>query len=58
VVVGLLAAALVDPLWASSVHTAADLAVLAAALVLLVAVRAPPIVVVALAAAAGLVLSA
>ncbi len=58
VVVGLLAAALVDPLWTSSVHTAADLAVLAAALVLLVAVRAPPIIVVALAAAAGLALSA
>jgi len=58
VVVGLLAAALVDPLWTSSVHTAADLVVLAAALVLLFAVRAPPIVVVALAAAAGLVLSA
>ena len=58
VVVGLLAAALVDPLWTSSVHTAADLAVLAAALVLLVAVRTPPIIVVALAAAAGLVLSA
>jgi len=58
VVVGLLAAALVDPLWTSSVHTAADLAVLAGALVLLVAVRAPPIVVVGLAAAAGLVLGA
>ncbi len=58
VVVGLLAAALVDPLWTSSVHTAADLAVLAAALVLLVAVRAPPIIVVALAAAVGLILSA
>lgn len=54
VVVGLLAAALVDPLWTSSVHTAADLAVLAAALILMVGVRAPPIVVVVLAAAAGL----
>ncbi len=52
-VVGLLAAALVDPLWTSSVHTAADLAVLAAALIMLVVVRAPPIVVVVLAAAAG-----
>lgn len=58
VVVGLLAAALVDPLWTSSVHTAADLAVLAAALVLLVGVRAPPIIIVGLAAAAGAVLGA
>jgi len=56
VVVGLLAAALVDPLWTSSVHTAADLGVLAAALVLLVAVRTPPIIVVVLAATAGLVM--
>ena len=56
VVVGLLAAALVNPLWLSTVHTGADLAVLAAALVLLVAVRAPPIVVVLLAAGAGLAL--
>jgi len=58
VVVGLLAAALVDPLWTSSVHSAADLVVLLTALALLVAFRAPPIVVVGLAAAAGLLVSA
>ncbi|HTS14270.1 MAG TPA: chromate efflux transporter [Candidatus Sulfotelmatobacter sp.] len=57
VVVGLLAAALVNPLWVSSVHTGVDLAVLAAAAALLI-VRAPPLVVVVLAAATGLALSA
>ncbi len=57
VVAGLLAAALVSPLWTSTVHTAADLAVLAAALVMLVVVRAPPVLVVVVAAAAGLALA-
>jgi hypothetical protein len=53
---GLLTAALVNPLWLSTVHTSADLAVLAAALILLVVLRALPIVVVLLAAGAGLAL--
>ncbi|HMJ80566.1 MAG TPA: chromate transporter, partial [Candidatus Dormibacteraeota bacterium] len=58
VVVGVLAAALVDPLWTSAVHDLADVAVVGAALGLLVGVRAPPILVVALAAGAGLLLGA
>jgi chromate transporter len=57
VVVGLLTAALVSPLWTSTVHTAADLAVLGAAAAMLVILRVSPIVVVVLAAAAGLVLA-
>lgn len=58
VVVGVLAAALVDPLWTSAVHDLADVAVVGAALGLLVVVRAPPILVVALAAGSGLLLGA
>ena len=47
-VVGILAAALYDPVWVSAVHDGADVAVAAAGLVLLVALRAPPLVLVVL----------
>ena len=53
-VVGLLAAALYNPVWTSAVKTPADLAIAAAGFVLLIAWRAPPLVVVLLAALAGL----
>ncbi len=56
-VVGLLGAALYNPVWTSAVHRPADVAVAAAAFVLLVAWRAPPLLVVALAALAGVGLS-
>jgi len=56
-VVGLLAAALYDPLWTSAVLRASDFAVAAIGFALLVAWRAPPLVVVALSAAAGVALS-
>ena len=49
-VVGILAAALYDPVWTSAVHDAADIAVTAGALLLLVTQRVPPLVVVALCA--------
>ncbi|MBS0559066.1 MAG: chromate efflux transporter [Proteobacteria bacterium] len=52
-VVGLLAAALYDPVWTSAVKTPVDLAIAATGFVLLVAWRAPPLLVVALSAAAG-----
>ena len=55
-VVGLLAAALYDPVWTGSVHEPTDIALAVAAVVLLVAVRAPAILVVALAGAAGALL--
>jgi chromate transporter len=55
-VVGLLAAALYNPVWTSSVGNALDFAVTAAAFVLLIAWRAPPLLVVALCAAAGVLL--
>ena len=53
-VVGLLGAALYNPLWTSAVRGPADLAVAAAAFLLLVAWRAPPLVVVVLAALTGI----
>lgn len=53
-VVGLLGAALYNPVWTSAVHTPADFAIAAVAFVLLIAWRAPPLVVVVLAALAGL----
>src|SRR5271166_4391449 len=56
-VVGLLAAALYNPVWTSAVHGLPDFAVAAAGFVLLVVWRAPALLVVALLAAAGLVLS-
>ncbi|HEX3349654.1 MAG TPA: chromate efflux transporter [Acetobacteraceae bacterium] len=53
-VVGLLGAALYDPVWTSAVQGRADFAIAAAGFVLLVAWRTPPLVVVVLSAAAGL----
>lgn len=50
-VVGILAAALYNPVWVSAVRDGADVAVAAAGLVLLLALRAPPLVVVVLCAA-------
>jgi chromate transporter len=57
-VVGLLAAALYEPLWTTAVHTRWDLAVAAAGFVLLAAWRVPPFVVVLTGAAGGLTLAA
>jgi chromate transporter len=53
-VVGLLAAALYDPVWVSAVQSPADFAVVVVGFVLLVACRAPPLLVVLLSAAAGI----
>ncbi|HXQ46123.1 MAG TPA: chromate transporter, partial [Caulobacteraceae bacterium] len=53
-VVGILGAALYNPLWTSTVLEPADFATALAGFVLLVAFRTPPIVVVALGVAAGL----
>src|SRR5579859_1097298 len=52
-VVGLLAAALYNPVWISAVQSSADFAVAAAGFVLLVVWRAPPLLVVLACAAAG-----
>jgi chromate transporter len=52
-VVGILAAALWSPLWTGAVRSAADVAIVPAAIVLLVRVRVPPIAVVAFAAVAA-----
>ena len=54
-VVGLLAAALYDPLWTSAINGPLDVAVAAIAFTLLVAWRAPPIVVVAWCVGASMV---
>jgi chromate transporter len=56
-VVGLLGAALYNPVWTNAVKGPADFAVAAAAFVLLVAWRAPPLLVVVLSALAGIGLS-
>jgi chromate transporter len=53
VVVGILAAALYNPVWISAVHDAADIAVATGALALLMTQRVPPLVVVVLCAAAS-----
>ena len=53
-VVGLLGAALYNPVWTSAVQSPADFAVAATAFVLLVVWRAPPLVVVLLCASAGI----
>ncbi len=53
-VVGLLGAALYDPVWISAVHSRADFAIALAGFVLLIAWRAPPLLVVALSAASGI----
>jgi chromate transporter len=55
-VVGLLAAALYNPVWTSAVARPSDFAVATAAFVLLVVWRAPPLVAVALCAVAGVAL--
>ena len=52
-VVGVLGAALYDPVWTSAIHTRADLALALAAFGLLVHARVSPLLVVAMAAAAG-----
>jgi chromate transporter len=53
-VVGLLAAALYDPVWTSSVNTVADVAIALSGFILLMVWRLPPVVVVLLTAAAGM----
>ncbi|MCP3412960.1 chromate efflux transporter [Bradyrhizobium brasilense] len=53
-VVGLLGAALYNPVWTSSVHRPLDFGIALAGFVLLTAWRAPPLVVVVLSAAAGI----
>jgi chromate transporter len=57
-VVGLLGAALFDPVWTSTMHTHADFAVALACFVLLVAWRVAPIFIVTLGALSGLALAA
>jgi chromate transporter len=52
-VVGVLAAALYDPVWASTVHTPADFALALVGFVLLTVWKAPPLLVVVLGAVAG-----
>jgi chromate transporter len=56
-VVGLLGAALYNPVWTSSVKTPADFAIALVGFVLLVAWRAPPLVVVAISAIGGVLLA-
>jgi chromate transporter len=56
-VVGLLGAALYNPVWTSSVHNAADVSVAIAGFVLLTALRAPSIVVVVIGALAGVLMT-
>jgi chromate transporter len=56
-VVGLLGAALYNPVWTSSVHNAADVSVAITGFVLLTALRAPSIVVVVIGALAGIVMA-
>jgi chromate transporter len=56
-VVGVLGAALYDPVWTTTVHSPRDVAVALAGFVLLVAWRAPPLVVVAFSAAAGMAMA-
>lgn len=56
-VVGVLGAALYDPVWATTVHTGKDFGIAMVSFVLLVAWRAPPLVVVAFSAAAGAVMA-
>ncbi len=56
-VVGLLAAALYNPVWTSSVHAPADLGIALVGFVLLTAWRAPPLVVVIVSAIGGVLLA-
>jgi chromate transporter len=52
-VVGILGAALYNPLWTSTIHAPADFGIALVGFVLLIAWRAPPVVVVIFSAAAG-----
>jgi chromate transporter len=56
-VVGLLGAALYNPVWTTSVHSTHDFGIALVGFVLLVAWRAPPLLVVAFSAAAGAVMA-
>jgi chromate transporter len=56
-VVGLLGAALYDPVWTSSVETPGDFAIALVGFVLLTAWRAPPLIVVLVSAGAGIALA-
>jgi chromate transporter len=56
-VVGLLGAALYNPVWTTSVKTSADFAIALVGFVLLVAWRAPPLVVVVVSALGGIILA-
>jgi chromate transporter len=56
-VVGLLAAALYDPVWTSAVHAPVDVAIAAVAFVMLVAWRASPLLAVVWCVAASIVAS-
>jgi chromate transporter len=56
-VVGLLAAALYNPVWTSSVKSPLDFAIALVGFVLLTSCRAPPLVVVILGAAAGIIIT-
>jgi chromate transporter len=56
-VVGLLLAALYDPVWTSAIHSSADFAIAAVALLLLVSWKVPPWLVVVLGAIAGAAVS-
>jgi chromate transporter len=56
-VVGLLAAALYNPVWSSSVKAPGDFAVALVGFVLLTVWRAPPLLVVAIGALAGIILA-
>jgi chromate transporter len=56
-VVGLLGAALYNPLWTSSVRTTGDFAIALVGFVLLTAWRAPPLIVVILGALGGIVVA-
>ena len=55
-VVGLLGAALYDPVWTSAVRSPADVAIAAAGFVLLVVWQTPPLLVVLLSALAGIII--
>ncbi|MDA9469411.1 chromate efflux transporter [Bradyrhizobium sp. CCBAU 53415] len=56
-VVGVLGAALYDPVWTTTVHSPRDFGIALVGFVLLVAWRAPPLIVVAFSAAAGMAMT-
>ncbi|TCU76729.1 hypothetical protein EDE08_102267 [Bradyrhizobium sp. R2.2-H] len=56
-VVGVLDAALYDPVWTTTVHSPRDFGIALVGFVLLVAWRAPPLIVVAFSAAAGIAMT-